>query len=109
MFPLAALVGAPLCDKDPIGATTTNRDAVATLCKLMSPEQRIIMPITNSGYGVGDKGRFCTEDSPLRPVSLYGRDKVEAETDRRSSEKTRSACASPRCSAWRRACASICW
>jgi len=79
VFPLAALVGAPLCNKDPIAATTTNRDAIATLSKMMSPQQRIIMPITNSGYGVGEKGKFCTEDSPLRPVSLYGRGKVEAE------------------------------
>ena len=79
VFPLAALVGAPLCDKDPIGATSTNRDAVATLTGLMSPEQRIIIPITNSGYGVGDQGSFCNEDSPLRPISLYGRDKVAAE------------------------------
>ena len=70
VFPLAALVGAPLCNKDPIGATSTNRDAIATLCKLMSNDQRIVMPITNSGYGVGEQGKFCTEDSPLRPVSL---------------------------------------
>jgi nucleoside-diphosphate-sugar epimerase len=79
VFPLAALVGAPLCNKDPIAATSTNRDAIATLTKLMSPQQRIIMPITNSGYGVGEKGKYCTEESPLRPVSLYGRDKVAAE------------------------------
>jgi nucleoside-diphosphate-sugar epimerase len=79
VFPLAALVGAPLCKKDPIGATTTNRDAIATLDKMMSPQQRIVMPITNSGYGVGEAGKFCTEESPLRPMSLYGIDKVEAE------------------------------
>lgn len=79
VFPLAALVGAPLCDKDPIAATSTNRDAISTLTKLMSSDQRIVMPITNSGYGVGDQGSFCNEDSPLRPVSLYGRDKVAAE------------------------------
>jgi nucleoside-diphosphate-sugar epimerase len=79
VFPLAALVGAPLCQRDPIAATSTNRDAIATLAKLMSPQQRIIMPITNSGYGVGEQGKFCTEDSPLRPVSLYGTTKVEAE------------------------------
>src|SRR5271167_228294 len=79
VFPLAALVGAPLCKKDPIGATSTNRDAIATLSKLMSPQQRIVMPITNSGYGVGEQGKFCTEDSPLRPVSLYGVTKIEAE------------------------------
>jgi nucleoside-diphosphate-sugar epimerase len=79
VFPLAALVGAPLCKKDPIAATTTNRDAIAMLSKMMSPQQRIVMPVTNSGYGVGEAGKFCTEDSPLRPVSLYGIDKVEAE------------------------------
>lgn len=79
VFPLAALVGAPLCKKDPVGATTINRDAVATAAKLMSRDQRMIIPITNSGYGVGEKGKFCTEESPLRPVSLYGVVKVEAE------------------------------
>lgn len=79
VIPLAALVGAPLCKKDPIAATTTNREAIATLCKTLSPGQRIVMPITNSGYGVGEPGKFCTEETPLRPVSLYGRDKVAAE------------------------------
>ncbi len=79
VFPLAALVGAPLCDKDPIAALTTNRDAIAALAKMMSSQQRLIIPVTNSGYGVGEQGKFCTEDSPLRPVSLYGRSKVEAE------------------------------
>jgi len=79
VFPLAALVGAPLCKKDPIAASTTNRDAIATLGKLMSREQRMIIPITNSGYGVGEKGKYCDEGSPLRPVSLYGVVKVEAE------------------------------
>jgi len=79
IIPLAAIVGAPLCKKDPIAATTTNRDAIEMLCGMLSVEQRVIVPITNSGYGVGEKGKFCTEDSPLRPISLYGRDKVEAE------------------------------
>jgi nucleoside-diphosphate-sugar epimerase len=79
IIPLAALVGAPLCKEDPIAATTTNRDAIALLCGMLSPEQRVVMPITNSGYGVGEKGKFCTEQSPLRPVSLYGHNKVEAE------------------------------
>jgi nucleoside-diphosphate-sugar epimerase len=79
VVPLAALVGAPLCNRDPIAATTTNRDAIATLCKMLSPSQRIVMPTTNSGYGIGEPGKFCTEETPLRPVSLYGRDKVAAE------------------------------
>jgi nucleoside-diphosphate-sugar epimerase len=37
------------------------------------------MPVTNSGYGIGEAGKFCTEESPLRPISLYGVTKVEAE------------------------------
>jgi nucleoside-diphosphate-sugar epimerase len=76
---LAALVGAPLCERDPIAAQTTNCDAVEMLCRLASPAQWILMPVTNSGYGIGDKGKPCTEDSPLRPLSLYGITKVKAE------------------------------
>ncbi|SMH41702.1 NAD-dependent epimerase/dehydratase family protein [Azospirillum agricola] len=79
VIPLAALVGAPLCDADMLAATSTNRDAVLTLVRLLSREQRIMMPVTNSGYGIGETGKFCTEETPLRPISLYGRTKVEAE------------------------------
>lgn len=79
IFPFAALVGAPLCDRDAIGAVTTNRDAIKTLCDSISKDQRVIIPITNSGYGIGEKGKFCTEESPLRPISLYGKVKIEAE------------------------------
>jgi nucleoside-diphosphate-sugar epimerase len=78
-IPLAALVGAPLCDRDKIGAVTVNRDAVATLTTLMSREQRLMMPVTNSGYGIGQKGKAVDEADPLNPISLYGRTKVEAE------------------------------
>lgn len=79
VIPLAALVGAPLCDRDSFGTISTNRDAVKTLVDLLSVDQRILMPISNSGYGIGEKGKLCTEESPLRPISLYGRTKVEAE------------------------------
>lgn len=79
VIPLAALVGAPLCEQDNIAAKTTNAGAVEMLCKLMSPRQRMLIPITNSGYGVGEKNKFCTEESPLRPISLYGITKVQAE------------------------------
>jgi nucleoside-diphosphate-sugar epimerase len=79
VIPLAALVGAPLCKLDPVGATSTNRDAILMLLSCLSDEQRVIYPNTNSGYGIGKAGEFCTEDSPLRPVSLYGTTKVEAE------------------------------
>ena len=79
IIPLAALVGAPLCNYDKVGAETVNRDAVLTLLQLASRDQRVMMPVTNSGYGIGEKGKFCTEDTPLKPISLYGRTKVEAE------------------------------
>lgn len=79
IIPLAALVGAPLCNKDKIGAVTTNRDAIASLVKLASKEQRIIFPTTNSGYGIGQKGIYCTEEAPLNPISLYAKLKMEAE------------------------------
>lgn len=79
LIPLAALVGAPLCDRDRTGAVTVNYEAVQMLCKLSSPRQRIIFPVTNSGYGIGQPGVPCTEDSPLRPISLYGETKVKAE------------------------------
>jgi len=79
IIPLAALVGAPLCSRDRLGTVTTNRDAVALIAKLASKEQRIIYPCTNSGYGVGQKGIYCTEETPLKPISLYGIAKVEAE------------------------------
>ena len=79
IIPLAALVGAPLCDRDTTGAETINRNAVMMLTRLASKEQRIFLPVTNSGYGIGEAGKFCTEETPLRPISLYGRTKVEAE------------------------------
>ncbi|PYS53405.1 MAG: hypothetical protein DMG13_12685 [Acidobacteria bacterium] len=79
IIPLAALVGAPMCNNDKVGAETTNRDAVLTLLKLAGSQQRFMMPVTNSGYGIGEEGKLCTEDTPLRPISLYGRTKVEAE------------------------------
>jgi len=79
VIPLAALVGAPLCKNDPIATKTINQDAVEMLCKFASAHQKILMPVTNSGYGIGEKDKFCTEDSPLNPISLYGITKVNAE------------------------------
>ncbi len=79
ILPLAALVGAPLCDSDKVAARTTNLEAILTLLKLKSREQMVVFPCTNSGYGIGEKGIFCTEETPLRPISFYGKLKVEAE------------------------------
>ena len=75
---LAALVGAPVCDADAAGASTTNLDSVDLLLSLRG-DRRLLFPCTNSGYGIGQEGKFCTEETPLNPISLYGRTKVEAE------------------------------
>ena len=80
IIPLACLTGAPLCNKDKTSAKTTNKDAVVMCSELSSKEQLLIYPCTNSGYGIGEEGIFCTEESPLKPISLYGKLKVEAES-----------------------------
>lgn len=79
IIPLAALVGAPLCSKDPVGAKTVNHDAVMLMLKLVGKEQILLMPTTNSAYGTGDENNYCTEESPLRPISQYAIEKVEIE------------------------------
>lgn len=79
IIPLAALVGAPLCSLDPIGATTVNHDAITLMLKLLSKDQIILMPTTNSAYGTGDENNYCNEESPLRPISQYAIEKVEIE------------------------------
>lgn len=79
ILPLACLTGAPLCERDPLEAKSVNLDAIRLLLKLRSPSQRVVFPTTNSGYGLGQEGIHCTEETPLRPVSTYGRLKAEAE------------------------------
>src|SRR5258708_7235504 len=79
VIPLAALVGVPLCNQDQIATQTTNLDAVTMLCRILTINQWIILPVTNSGYGIGEKDKYCTEESPLRPLSSYGVTKVKAE------------------------------
>ena len=79
IIPLACLVGAPLCEQFPEEARSVNLNAIKLILELRSSGQRIIFPNTNSGYGVGEEGVYCTEETPLRPVSLYGQLKVEAE------------------------------
>lgn len=79
ILPLAAIVGAPRCNRDPCGAQTINYDAIKLILELRDKEQRIIFPTTNSGYGIGQAGLFCTEETPLNPISFYGRLKAQAE------------------------------
>jgi nucleoside-diphosphate-sugar epimerase len=81
VIPLAALVGAPMCSQDPVGATTVNHDAIILMLKLMSKQQMVLMPTTNSAYGTGDKNNFCTEESPLNPISMYAKEKVAIEKE----------------------------
>lgn len=81
IIPLACIVGAPACDRDPVAAKTINYDAVKMILELRNKNQRIIFPTTNSGYGVGQKDIYCTEKTPLEPVSLYGRLKVDIEKE----------------------------
>jgi nucleoside-diphosphate-sugar epimerase len=80
-IPLAAIVGAPACDRDPVAAQSINKESILWLLKKLSKDQRIIMPTTNSAYGSGDKNNFCDETSPLNPLSLYARDKVTVEKE----------------------------
>jgi len=86
IIPLAALVGAPICKKDPVGAQTINHDAIMMMLRLRSKSQAIAMPTTNSAYGSGGHNNFCTEESPLNPMSKYAKDKVSVEKELMQSE-----------------------
>ncbi len=79
IMPLACLVGATLCAQKPIEARSINLDAILMLLRNASKAQKFISPTTNSGYGVGQAGVFCTEETPMNPISLYGVLKVELE------------------------------
>jgi nucleoside-diphosphate-sugar epimerase len=76
---LAALVGAPLCAREPEMSQAVNADAIKFISDIKSNSQMLIYPCTNSGYGIGQEGIFCDESTPLNPISAYGRQKVEAE------------------------------
>jgi len=86
IIPLAAIVGAPACDRDPWEARTTNFDAIKMVNRMRSKSQLMIYPTTNSGYGTRTGDTFCTEETPLEPISLYGQTKCDAEHEVLSSE-----------------------
>lgn len=79
IIPLAALVGAPLCKKYPKKTLDINYNCIKFILSNLKSSQKIIYPNTNSGYGIGKKNKYCDEKSPLNPISLYGKTKVEAE------------------------------
>jgi len=81
IIPLAAVVGAPACDRDPWLARSVNLEAIRLINRLRSPRQLVIYPNTNSGYGAKSGDSYCTENTPLEPISLYGQTKVEAEAE----------------------------
>ena len=79
IIPLAALVGAPICNFDPVGSKSINHDSIDILLDNVSKEQLILMPTTNSAYGSGDANNYCDENSPLNPISEYAKEKVNVE------------------------------
>jgi nucleoside-diphosphate-sugar epimerase len=79
VIPLAAIVGAPACTRDPVTARTINVDATLNLFDVLSGDQVVLMPTTNSAYGQGQTGNYCDESSPLMPLSQYAKEKVEIE------------------------------
>ena len=79
IIPLAALVGAPLCEKFKKDAISTNLGTIKTLCEVATKKNKVIYLTTNSGYGIGEKDKYCDETSPLNPISLYGRTKCDGE------------------------------
>lgn len=88
VIPLAAIVGAPACDRDPTLARSVNVEAVGLINRLRSPEQRVVFPTTNSGYGTRSGEVHCTEETLLQPISLYGETKVKAEQELLNSPNT---------------------
>ena len=81
IIPLAALVGAPLCEKNKKEAISVNFTSVKEILKSLNKKNKLIYLTTNSGYGVGEKNKFCNEKSPLKPISLYGKTKCDAENE----------------------------
>jgi nucleoside-diphosphate-sugar epimerase len=80
IIPLAAIVGFPACDANPKLAEEINFGQIKNIVDwIQGTDKKILFPNTNSGYGVGEDGIHCTEESPLNPISIYGKTKVDAE------------------------------
>ena len=87
IIPLAAVVGAPACDRDPLLTRSVNLEAIRLVNRLRSVDQLVVYPTTNSGYGTQTGDVFCTEETPLQPISLYGQTKSQAEAELLESRK----------------------
>jgi nucleoside-diphosphate-sugar epimerase len=81
IVPLAAVVGAPACDRDPLLTRSVNLNGIRLVNRLRSADQLVVYPTTNSGYGTQTGDVFCTEETPLQPISLYGQTKSQAEAE----------------------------
>ena len=81
LVPLACIVGAPACNRDPDVAKGVNFEAIRLLNRLRSKNQLVVYPTTNSGYGTKTGDVYCTEETPLEPITLYGQTKVQAEAE----------------------------
>ena len=79
IIPLAAIVGAPASNRYYSLTKSINYYSNLELIKNISSNQLVIFPTTNSGYGKGDIDGFCDENSDLKPLSDYGKYKVEIE------------------------------
>jgi nucleoside-diphosphate-sugar epimerase len=79
VIPLAAIVGAPACRKNPIMTRRVNLEAQMNIVRRTSAAQIVLYPTTNSGYGIGEDWVLCTEDAPLNPISEYAQAKVAVE------------------------------
>ena len=90
IIPLAALVGAPICNFDPVGSKSINYDSLDIIFKNKAKEQIILMPTTNSAYGSGDTNNYCDENSQLKPISNYAKAKVDLEKKLMDLENTTS-------------------
>jgi nucleoside-diphosphate-sugar epimerase len=86
IIPLAALVGFPLCEERKQEAIDVNYKSNKWLCDNKSKDQMVIYPCTNSGYGTSINGKVLTEEDPLKPITLYGKTKVDAENIFRNTD-----------------------
>lgn len=82
---LAAIVGYPACAADPHLATTTNVDGTRNVLEAMGKGQRLVFASTGSTYGKVEG--VATEETPIAPLTLYGKSKRDAEMMIRDSNK----------------------